>query len=806
MPGTKYLMTVSCVAIAIAALSTVAQAQEQAASSAQQTPTADQDADGGVGDIVVTAQRRSESINKVPLSIQAFGGDTLAKAGVTDAAGISQMVPAFNFSRSSANTPIYTVRGIGFNTPNLSATSPVGIYVDEVAYAYPYMSNGPSYDIERVEVLKGPQGTLYGRNTTGGLVNFITAKPTRDFHAGLTAEVGNYETINFEGFVSGPLTDTLSIRVAGRWDTADRGWQRNVNVPGQRLGEKDRMGGRVTLLWEPTDRLTVTLGGSFWKDNSDTIAVQAVAFNPDSAPFVAPGLASQIHTNWKAGEASWGPSYPAKPAYKADSSFWSATGRIDYELSDALTFTSLSGYSDVKRHDMNDVDGTTFEPSEYLSDGRIRSFSQELRLTGETGPVNWIVGGYFSRDKIRDDQIGYYRDSSILNTLAFLGQTVPQTTYTASQIANGFNTFRNLSSQVSRSLSAFANADWAISDQMKISGGVRYSDDKLDFKGCSADHDNNTAPVWNTGVAAIVAARTGRPFANPGIGPNQCLTYKADFSGPAGLVSNQLKQDNVSGRLALTWTPNSHTLAYASVSRGYKSGAFPVVAANVVTQLVPARQEKVTAYEAGVKLGLFDRLVQFNAAGFFYDYRDKQVFGEILDPIFVSLTRIVNIPKSEVYGAETDITISPTRELLLKFGASYTHTKVTEFTGFNRFGQAQDFAGSAFPFTPKYQLNALVSYDLPINDDLAIQFGANGNYQGKTVGSLDEDPVFDVKAYTIVNANIALHRQDDRWSIGLYARNLFNENYYTATDILTDTSIRVPGMVRTYGLVASFKY
>ena len=803
MPIRYLKATVSSAALTLAMLPCATRAQEAVAAAPQAT---EQNDNAVLGDIVVTAQRRSESINKVPLSIQAFAGDALSKAGVTDASGISQLVPAFNFSRSSANTPIYTVRGIGFNTPNLSATSPVGIYVDEVAYAYPYMSNGPSYDIERVEVLKGPQGTLYGRNTTGGLVNFITAKPTRDFHAGLTAEVGNFETINFEGFVSGPLTDTLSVRIAGRWDTSGEGWQRNVNVLGERLGKKDRMGGRVTMLWEPTDRLKVTLGASYWEDNSDTIAVQAVAFNPDSPPFAAPGLASQVRTNWKAGEASWGPSYAGKPQYKADSSFWSASGRVEYELSDTLTVTSLTGYSDVKRYDMNDVDGTTFEPSEYLSDGRIRSFSQELRLTGDSGPVNWIVGGYYSRDKIRDDQIGYYRDSSILNTLAFVGQSVPQTTYSRTQIANGFNTFRNLSRQVSRSISAFANADWAISDQLKLSGGVRYSDDKLDFKGCSADNDGNTAPVWNTGVAAIVAARTGRPFSNPGIGTNQCLTYKADFSGPAGLVNSQLKQDNVSGRLALTWTPNSRTLAYASVSRGYKSGAFPVVAANVETQLVPARQEKVTAYEAGIKLGLFNRLVQFNAAGFFYDYRDKQVFGEILDPIFVSLTRIVNVPKSEVYGAETDITISPSRELLFKFGASYTHTKVTEFNGFNRFGQAQDFAGSAFPFTPKYQLNALVSYDMPINDNLAVQFGANGNYQGKTVGSLDEDPVFDVKAYTVVNANIALHRQDDRWSIGLYARNLFNENYYTATDILTDTSIRVPGMTRTYGLVATFKY
>lgn len=793
-------------------LAEVAAAQQTSSPpSAGQPATASEAADatadtGGVQDIVVTAQRRSENINDVGVTIQAFSGDTLRSVGVTDASGLAQVTPAFSFARSSANTPIYTIRGIGFQTPNLSSTSPVGIYVDEVAYAYPYMSNGPSFDVERVEVLKGPQGTLYGRNTTGGLVNYITAKPTSEFSTGGTIEIGNFDTFNAEGYVSLPLTSTMGLRLSGRWETSGEGWQRSVSRPDDRLGKKDRLGARAILAWEPADALRITLTGSYWEDKSDTIAVQAVAFTPDSPPFVVPGVEASVRTDWKAGQADWGPTYAGKPPYRADSRFFGLSGRLDYELSDAVTFTSLTGYNDVKRFDMNDVDGTPFEVSEYLSDGRIKSFSQELRLTGSTSALDWIMGAYYSRDNIRDDQVGYYRDSSILNTLAFVGQQIPQTVYTRDQIANGFNNFRNLSSQRSRSLSGFANADYRLSDQFKVSAGVRYTDDSLRFRGCSADFNNNTAPVWNTGVAAVVAARTGRPFASPGVQPNQCLTYRADFSGRDPIYIRSLDEDNFAGRFALNFEPNRDILLYASVSRGYKSGAFPVVAANVETQLDPAKQEQVTAYEVGVKASLLDRAIQANLSGYYYDYRDKQLFGEIQDPIFSSLTRIINVDKSRVWGGEADITIRPTTPLLLKVGASYTNTRVLDFNGFDRLGQPQDFAGSAFPFTPKWQFNGLVTYDLPLANDNALQIGANVSHQGSTPGALGEDPDFDIAAYTIVNANLTLKLRDDRFRIGVFGRNLFNENYYTASDVLTDTVIRVPGMVRTYGVSLSVRY
>lgn len=168
--------------------------------------------------VVVTAQRREETANTIGMGIQAVTGETLDKLHVTNVKDLSTFAPSFSVSQSYQGVPTYTLRGIGFNTINMSATSTVGTYTDEVAYAYPMMNTGPIYDLERVEVLKGPQGTLYGRNTTAGLIDFVTRKPTEDFQAAITGEIGNYKTHNFEGYVSGPIAD----RIQGRWRSAPR--------------------------------------------------------------------------------------------------------------------------------------------------------------------------------------------------------------------------------------------------------------------------------------------------------------------------------------------------------------------------------------------------------------------------------------------------------------------------------------------------------------------------------------------------------------------------------------------------------
>jgi iron complex outermembrane recepter protein len=802
----KYLMLTSSI-IAMSVMMAPSIATAQTATEAVSPNTASAPADTEIGEIVVTAQRRSESINRVPLSIQAFSGERLANAGVTDASSLPMLTSGLNFARSSANTPIYTMRGVGFNTPNLSSTSPVGAYYNEVALPYPYMTNGPIYDLERVEVLKGPQGTLYGRNTTGGLINFITSKPGNKLEAGLTSELGNYKTYNFEGYISGPITDTLGIRIAGRWENSDKGWQKSVTRD-DTLGKKDRLALRGTLVWNPTDRLALDITASYWRDRSDTIAAQAILLTPDQPAFVQPGVAAGVRADWTSTTADWDPFDGSKPAFRTDSEFYGVSGRLSYKLTDTLSVISLTSYNHVKRNDLNDVDGTAQEVFSQLSTGSIGSFSEELRLAGETDRLNYTVGGYYSVDNIDDNQIGFYEKSSVLQLLRFLAQNVIDPTnsrYSAAQYATGFRTYRNTTEQRSRSASLFGSFDYKLTDTFKVSAGLRYTDDQLRFSACSGDLNGNTLPIWNTSVHFLVNVQSG---ATPNflVQPNGCMTYAANFTDLASFSRPTLNQNNLAGRLSAQFTPNSNTLIYATFSRGYKSGAVPMLPTNVETQLDPARQEKLTAYEVGTKLSLANRMVQLNVAGFYYDYRNKQLFSEVLDPVFTTLTRLVNVPKSRVYGAEVDLDVRPNSNINLHLGAAFTNTKVQTFSGFNRAGQATNFAGASFPYSPKYQLNGSITYDTPISEGLGIAANLDANYQSKTSGSIGEETGFDVAGYTVVNAALALHSANDKWRVGFYAKNLFNKYYWTSVDVLTDTVFRTPGMARTYGVRLSWKY
>lgn len=254
----------------------------------------------GEGEIIVTAQRRAESMNDVGMAIQAVDGATLENLRVTDLRDLTTVAPSFTVSQSYQGVPTYTLRGIGFNTINLSATSTVGTYVDEVAYAYPIMNTGPVMDLERVEVLKGPQGTLYGRNTTAGLINFITAKPTDSFDASIKADLGNYQTYNIGGHISGPLGEGIAARLSFRSENSDKGWQVS-NTRGERLGEVEKYGVRGALAIDPSPGTHFDLSVTWWRNKSDTVAGQGIGFTPATNPatgtsnsrfFNAPGLAN----------------------------------------------------------------------------------------------------------------------------------------------------------------------------------------------------------------------------------------------------------------------------------------------------------------------------------------------------------------------------------------------------------------------------------------------------------------------------------------------------------------------------------
>jgi len=786
-----------------------------------QTTTSGEEANSAspeVHEIIVTAQKRREAASRVAISISAFGKEDLARQRITSAQDVIKLVPGFTYARSGLNTPIFTLRGIGFNTTQMSATSPVGVYVNEVAYAYPYMASGPLYDLERVEVLKGPQGTLYGRNTTGGLINYITARPTDRFQAGVTVDLGNYQTHNIEGYVSGPLSDTLALRLAMRTENSDKGWQRSVTRD-DRIGEKNRFAARGTVVWEPVTEARLILTGDYWRDKSDPQVPQARALIeppfPGSESLRAQILPSII-TRDNAKLADWtAPEYPGpspfslpRPPLAINSSFYSFALRGEFDLSDLLTLTSITSYNHLRRDDSVEIAGAGLvENSSALLTGGVKSFQQEVRLSGDTNSLNWIVGGYYAHDVIKDNRQLYLRDiGPYIGLKALLtGQVFGPHPFSQAYIDESFRESIADFNEKGKTLSAFANAEFKFNDFFKVGGGLRYTSDKITYTGCLRDFADSMAPAWNYDFGGIL----GLSGLNAGRG--DCLTFHVDPAtelpnGYSGIVKRSFNEDNVSGRLHADWTPSADLLVYASASRGFKSGGFPLISIIFDTDAAPYRQEKVTSYELGVKSKLFSRKVLLNGAVFYYEYRNKQTFGRVLVPVFITNETIVNIPKSHVYGVESDISWRVAEPLTIRASATYLKNKITRYIGFDAVGNPFDFRGFHYNYVPKYQATASIIYSNPITQSMKIEASLDGSYQSQSNSDLTGDPQFAIGRYAILNGNIGLAHVDDKWRASLWVRNLTNKYYWISTFRLEDTTTRYAGMPRTYGLTLSYNF
>ncbi|PXA78745.1 TonB-dependent receptor [Caulobacter sp. D4A] len=770
--------------------------------------------------VVVTAQRREEAANDIGMPIQAFSGDALKQLRVTDPKDLSTVAPSFTVSQSYQGVPTYTLRGIGFNTINLSATSTVGTYVDEVAYAYPFMNTGPMFDLERVEVLKGPQGTLYGRNTTAGLVDFVTNKPTDQFEAGLTAEAGNYETRNLEGYFSGPLSDKVQARIAFRAEHSGEGWQKS-NSRDERLGEVHRQGWRLSLAAQPSEKVDLDFSYAGWRNRSDTVAAQAVGFTPATAasPFNAAGLVTYVANNkpTKSTQADWAPlsvrgtdvgtglgiSDPAEE----DDRFDAAKLRFSWHISDDVSLISLTSYNKLKRDAVFDWSGAPYEILVQKAHGDIESAAEELRLEGRTEKGSWLVGVYVAHDKILDMNRTILGQNANVGLIRFYGATLLATpfnsgAYTALQMSQAFRTYEDVGNIETDTASLFANADRQLTERLKLTVGLRYSQDKQDYVGCSRDFNGNMLPNVNVvnralffGVYGLVAPIT----------QGSCNTFDP-ATASFGFVKSTLDEDNFAWRVALDWQASDDVLVFGSISRGAKAGATPINAANISTQNAPARQELLTAYELGVKAALFDRRVQANLGVFYYDYTDKQLSVYFADPIYTALSRLANVPEGEARGLDGDITWRATRSLTFLASATWLHTEVKGYTGINAAGQAQNFDGRPFLYSPKFQGGLTALFDHDLESGLKLQAALNGRWQDKSSADLEGNPLFAIDSYGLLNASLGLSSPEAGWEVSLWGRNLTDEYYWTAVSSNANTVVRFPGKARTWGAALSWKF
>jgi outer membrane receptor protein involved in Fe transport len=769
------LMALAMLAAPLSAQDSSAQIAAPAAQPAAASPSA-------AGEIIVTANKRAQNINDVGLSITALSGAALVQKGIASSQDLAKVVPAFTVAAAADGTPVYTLRGVGFNSANLGAQPTVSVYNDQAALPYGPMTEGPLFDLERLEVLKGPQGTLFGQNSTGGAINYIANKPTSTTTYGITGSFSRFNMVQGEAFISGPVTGTMSARLAIAGTRADD-WQYDYTRK-DGIGKQRKVAARFLLDWDPSDRLKVSLNLNGWIDRSDNQIPQFLVASPRVASQASPLLFTQPAAPHNDRAADWDPNH----SFQRNNRFGQAVLRLDYKLTDQFTLTSLSNYQYVHIDSPFDNDGTQYSFGYVTTSGHVESFNQELRASGKIGAATITFGGNYSTDNSFESDFQDF--GGLLSSTTNVGAT-PANPAGAGTIL--FN--QNRGYQKNHSYAGFGNIEYEITPKLTVLGGVRYTSLFHSNQACSADTGGGDFSNTINGL-----------FGGPVTQPGGCITLEFNGTGfDAPFPVQTFKEHNVSWRAGLNYKPSKDSLLYVLVSRGYKAGNYPIINATARSQFQPVKQEKLTDYEAGFKLGLFDRKVQLNASGYYYDYRNKQLLTNTTDPIFGLLPVLANVPKSRVIGFDADVTVNPVTGLTLRGAVGYADSKIKSFQGFDAFNTPADLSGKPFNFSPKWTSTADVEYRLPVSDRIDAFVGGDMTYNSSTYSDLAQTSVLKIKSYSIFGARAGVSSHDGRWSASIWGKNVFNKYYWYNVQVGYDSVWRLNGMPATYGVTLSYR-
>lgn len=741
-------------------------------------------ADVADDEIIVTAQRRSQTLTDVGLSITTASGSELAAAGVVDTSDLARITPGLTYARSAAGTPLFTLRGIGFNDYTLGASSAVSVYVNEVPLAYSVFTKGAVLDLERVEVLKGAQGLLFGQNSTGGAINYVAAQPTQDFTAGFNMSFGRFSAFEGTAYISGPLSDTLSARLAiGATRSGD--WQTNYTRDDS-IGSQDLLRGRFQLLWEPSSSVRFLVGANGWRDRSDTQAAQLVGLQLQRTVGSGP-TAAEVNRRIAAIRAA-----PFAPA-NARAANWDLNRRLehddyfvqgwirsDIDIGGNFSLASLTNFARYSEDYLLDRDGSTLQLAGVNSVGSVRSFGQELRLSYDAPGFNGVVGANYVRNDV-ENTINV-RTDDLTNTVILLDFP----------LRSNFNE----TTQDIREYAAFAHAELEIASGFTALAGIRYTTTENRFTGCTYGDVAPTLTFFSSNFS-------GSP--TPAIGPTECASLGLDFKPTIQPFEDVLDEDNLSWRVGLNYNPDRTSLVYASISRGYKSGSFPNLSATSVRQFTPVTQESVTAYEIGFRTNISGSRLRLSGAVFQYDYDDKQIRSKITDPIFNLLEALVNVPRSRSRGFELEVQATPFRGLTLNAAATYLDTEILEFVGINETGIADNFAGSRLPYSPAWQATGRADYQWALSDSLTASIGLNVTHNSRTNSALGEPAATTIRPFTTIDVRAGLET-DSGWRFSVWGRNVTNANYWNNAFNVQDVIVRYAARPVTYGVALGYDF
>jgi outer membrane receptor protein involved in Fe transport len=706
--------------------------------------------------ITVTAERRKQNVQNIGSSISVLSGRELAAHNVNNVFDLQYQTPSLQVTPQFGSGQLeFAIRGVGFEDYASNNAPTVGIYIDEVAFPIPFETDGQIYDVQRVEVLRGPQGTLYGRNTTGGAVNYVLNKPTKDFTGGLTVQYGRFNAALIEGYLSGSLAENVQVRLAG--ETQQGGaWQHGPD--NQMLGNTDRSSLRGLVDVEPSDSLTIEADLHGSHDRSDALGTHVYA------PLSALSLLGE------------GPTFPLDP--NRDDTDWGTSPLFAHEIGiepntkpfshidtggvslradqqfDAGTLTDLISYDYAGRREYDDFDASPLALADVYFNTRANVFANELRFTSNSGgALTYVLGIYYAHQYLYDNYRGGFDQIYGVDTSVQYSQTVD-------------------------TISGFGQASYKINDVLTLTGGLRLEHEQRTL--------NNFASYFLAGGAII----------NP---DNTVAQQSTSFTKP-------------SGKIELQYVPFTDDMAYAEISRGVKSGGFTTYnTGSPKIGTAPFQPETLWAYEIGNKLDIPEARLRFNVSAFYYQYHNEQIQAAVLNATTGLIGSIINAPRSHLYGGEIEARWSPFDNLTLTQSVGEAIGAFDEFSSLltaNRVGGVfvgvyQNRAGEALP-SPKFTANGSISYRFELGQ---YELTPSADYSLRTTYNSLFGSLYNVAGYTLVNAHLTFAPVDGKWSVEAYGQNILNKqydidrNYFDAGD-----DIATAGLPATYGVRATYNF
>lgn len=695
-----------------------------------------------VAPIIITAQKREQNVQDVGIAITPIGRDGLDRLTQRDFLELAQQVPNLQFFQIHRNLTVINIRGVSQSDFGDAQEAPNAFYNDEVYNSSMGTISGQNFDLERIEVLRGPQGTLFGRNATGGLVQVITAKPTPNLEGYAKITAGRFGQIGSDMAISGPISDHVRGRLAvsaGR----DDGYMKNV--AGDRANNSRFFSGRAQLESDVGDdgllRAKVEYLGNYKEK-----ALQA----DQPAAFDADGLGTALPANVDFWSGRPDPSFPgltiqscagcdalgrrstsspyltnAMRAGKRDREYWSATLRYEQGLGFA-DFTSVTNYQNLVKSTSGDFAAGPSVQLDVRYEQHLYQLSQELRLARNSGRLKWVIGAY-----------GLNIHSKNLIAYATRPEVPP---------AQALSSVQNYK-QLTRSLAAFGQGEYALSDTVSLIAGLRYSVD------------------WKKDYMSVVTNYAPPVSFNPSLYPNLAsLTFK-DYSG----------------KIEFDFRPADGVLIYAGINRGTKSGGFNSASLVFDAASLPFGKEALINYEGGFKTNLAHDKIQFNGAMFHYDYKGYQAFALAQTGSVTSTTTIVSNHPAKITGIELELTARPMRSIMLK--PWITHMFEAKVYGITLpFGRTTD---RDMPQAPNWSAGISASAEKPLGAGL-VKLWTNWKYDGSQFLSTFNAPIQHERSRILGDVRLSYERGD--WEGALFVNNVTNKAYRVASADLSLTS------------------